>query len=261
MWIQFKLPRYDMRASTLRADTFVTKIVAVWQTVIIFLIILGKTGKGMETCPTVQQTARRVQRCPMNEIEWESAATYKTCGELHRTCTFPTHFKYHCALNVFLNETWEVCAPERYMLGYCIEYNNLGNRIQDNYKRKCLAMDPPCPNIYKSTEAYKYQECYQKVKPSLNIYGTTTYSNTHTTMLSNANTMGETNEEKDNGNVNLIVLLTTFTGIVSVITTVVIVYLVRKRRYLLTKNLPSDSKKTEDRINEVELHPLKQCDI
>ncbi|XP_056020615.1 uncharacterized protein LOC125664815 isoform X2 [Ostrea edulis] len=188
-----------MRISTLRADTFFTKTVAVWETVIIFLTILGKTGKGMETCPTVQQTARRVQRCPMNETEWESAATYKKCGELNRNCTFPTHFKYHCALNVFLNETWEVCAPERYMLGYCIEYNKFGNRIQDNYRRKCLAMDPPCPVIYKSTEAYRYQECYQKVKPSLDIYGTTTYSNTHTTMSSNANTMGETNEEKDNG--------------------------------------------------------------
>lgn len=86
------------------------------------LSINVQTGKCLETCPTVQQTARRVQRCPTNEAEWKNAATNQKCGQLHRNCTYP--FKYHCALNVFLNETWEVCAPGRYLLGkHKLEYS------------------------------------------------------------------------------------------------------------------------------------------
>ncbi|XP_056015198.1 uncharacterized protein LOC125673023 isoform X2 [Ostrea edulis] len=168
-----------MRTSKLRKDAIVTKTVVYWWMTITCLTILGKTGKCMATCPTVQQTARRVQRCPVNEAEWENAAMNKKCGQLHRNCT--SHFKYHCALSVFLNETWEVCSPWRYLLGYCIEYNELGNRIQDNYMRDCSAMNPPCPSRYNSTEAYRYQECYQTVKPSPDIYKMTP-SSTHTTM-------------------------------------------------------------------------------
>lgn len=42
------------------------------------------------------------------------------------------------------------------------------------------------------------QECYQTVKPSPDIYKMTP-SSTHTTMVSNTDTTGETNEETDNG--------------------------------------------------------------
>uniref|UniRef100_A0A8W8JLQ5 Uncharacterized protein n=1 Tax=Magallana gigas TaxID=29159 RepID=A0A8W8JLQ5_MAGGI len=50
------------------------------------------------------------------------------------------------------------------ILCYCAEFNILGSVIQDNYYADCTKHDPPCPSVYNSAEAYKYQSCYKLVE-------------------------------------------------------------------------------------------------
>lgn len=72
-------------------------------------------------------------------------------------------FQYHCLINSWMNATVEVCALNRSILGYCSEFNTNGALIQENYGADCRKYDPPCPQIYNSAEAYKYQPCYDLV--------------------------------------------------------------------------------------------------
>lgn len=67
-----------------------------------------------EQCLASLPTVRVVQTCPQNEAELSHAQQQKKCELLakYQRCTKPDKFKYHCVLNVFLNETIEVCAPE-----------------------------------------------------------------------------------------------------------------------------------------------------
>lgn len=40
----------------------------------------------------------------------------------------------------------------------------MGHVIQENYAAECVRYDPPCPQVYNSAEAYKYQRCYERVR-------------------------------------------------------------------------------------------------
>lgn len=62
-----------------------------------------------------------------------------------------------------MNATIEVCALNRSILGYCAEFDTYEAFIQENYEADCRKFDPPCPTIYDSAEAYKYQSCYHPV--------------------------------------------------------------------------------------------------
>ncbi|XP_061196016.1 uncharacterized protein LOC133204303 [Saccostrea echinata] len=53
--------------------------------------------------------------------------------------------------------------PILFILGVCTEYNILGERIQDLHSVRCTNHSPPCPPIYPSTDAYKYDSCYKLV--------------------------------------------------------------------------------------------------
>lgn len=57
--------------------------------------------------------------CPTTKAEMEEAARNKNCVSYagNQNCTDPGKFKYHCVINVFRNETIEVCAPERKING------------------------------------------------------------------------------------------------------------------------------------------------
>lgn len=70
-------------------------------------------------CPEAVDTVERVSFCPMSKKEWDSAAVKKNCTETaaRQTCTKPELFVYHCVINGYGNETLEVCAPRRLMLG------------------------------------------------------------------------------------------------------------------------------------------------
>ncbi|XP_062616079.1 uncharacterized protein LOC134277788 [Saccostrea cucullata] len=167
-------------------------------------------------CPSIQQTARLVYECPKSEVEWNEAATRMNCKYIMQNCLQQSQYKYHCALNVFLNESWELCSIMKYMLGYCMEYNVEGQRIQNNYHRKCLVLNPPCPIRYKSTEAHKYQSCYTKVKK--NSLLTSILSETTLKLVVTTNSNKDKNQNGDLQRVWIIVVTSiVFVGIVAVI--------------------------------------------
>ena len=84
---------------------------------------------SIQWCTTQQKSCLQslksktvVERCPSSKDEWDRAAQKKNCESLalRQTCTTPDNFKYHCVINSYRNETVEVCAPARIILGYCL---------------------------------------------------------------------------------------------------------------------------------------------
>ena len=67
------------------------------------------------------QSKIAVKACPTSKEDWESAARKKNCAKLAslQNCTTPDNFKYHCVINSYRNETVEVCAPRKLIIGYC----------------------------------------------------------------------------------------------------------------------------------------------
>lgn len=58
--------------------------------------------------------------CPTTKEEWDSAAKRKKCGKFSAKENFTADGKqqeYHCVINPFLNETLEVCARPKTILG------------------------------------------------------------------------------------------------------------------------------------------------
>ncbi|XP_056014905.1 uncharacterized protein LOC130052836 isoform X2 [Ostrea edulis] len=109
-----------------------------------------------EGCTTFQSTAKIVQACPKTAAEWATAASKKGCHNIKNSCG---SFEYHCVMNVWQNETIEVCSKVINIVGnVCTEYSFGGRRIQRNRDKKCAT----CPAVYKSNESYKYSECYNQ---------------------------------------------------------------------------------------------------
>nr|XP_022286638.1 uncharacterized protein LOC111099596 isoform X2 [Crassostrea virginica] len=109
-------------------------------------------------CIDSAKTVKRVERCPQTQEAWEEEAARKNCGDIPNSCS---SFVYHCVMNTWQNETLEVCAEHRFVVGKnCPEYNFLGTRIQRNEKVNCSK----CPAVYNSTKSYHYLECYRHVR-------------------------------------------------------------------------------------------------
>ncbi|XP_062616692.1 uncharacterized protein LOC134282299 [Saccostrea cucullata] len=122
-------------------------------------------------CEVSLLTLRVVDACPIDEESWRKAAERFNCSSIRQSCSQSSganaqHFKfqYHCVINPWRNETLEVCAPNRTILGFCTEFNAQGALIQDNYDAPCTKHNLPCPTSYNSAEAYKYQSSYEMVK-------------------------------------------------------------------------------------------------
>lgn len=66
----------------------------------------------------------KVKFCPTTKQEWETAAQRKNCNKTaaQQTCSDAKKFVYHCVINVFQNETIEVCAPQKLITGTLIAY-------------------------------------------------------------------------------------------------------------------------------------------
>lgn len=114
--------------------------------------------------------------CPTTKEEWDSAAKRKKCGKFSAKENFTADGKqqeYHCVINPFLNETLEVCAEPKILLGFCAEFNVAGGVIQNNEAAPCDKTFPKCDAIYNSREAYKYPDCYRIVYNSRNSKTTT----------------------------------------------------------------------------------------
>lgn len=131
-----------------------------------FMCICSEVS-SLSSCEESARTVRHVERCPTDSISWKMAAKTMNCDAIKQNCSQSSnihHFQYHCVINAWMNETLEVCAPNRFIFGYCAEFNVMGRVIQENYRANCRNLDPPCPSFYNSAEAYKYQSCYQLVK-------------------------------------------------------------------------------------------------
>lgn len=87
------------------------------------LIYLQKMcGVANGKCLEAIESVVSVPSCPMSKEEWESASKNKNCQATEQTCTEAEKFVYHCVINGFVNETIEVCAPQKFIHGniHCI---------------------------------------------------------------------------------------------------------------------------------------------
>lgn len=143
--------------------------------VIIKIAVLQSTMPGVHTmpCATSLKSIRYVERCPRNSLEWDVRADLLNCSSISQTCVSTDMFRYHCVLNADGTNLLELCAPYKFIYGQkCAEFDSEGTIIQEN-SNSCRNASVPCPIAYVSTDAFKYQSCYDRVKFMANN-GTTT---------------------------------------------------------------------------------------
>lgn len=115
-------------------------------------------------CPSSLETLHTVDRCPRNKLEWEVTADRFNCSSINQTCVPKEKFVYHCVLNADGTALVEVCAPYTFIHGKrCTEFDSSGRVIQEN-ANSCSNTTVSCPDVYKSTDAFNYQSCYDKVQ-------------------------------------------------------------------------------------------------
>lgn len=115
-------------------------------------------------CISSIQWIQYVEHCPRNSYEWDVRANVYNCSSSNQTCVSRDMFLYHCVLNADGTKLLEVCAPYRYINGQkCTEFDSEGPIIQEN-SNTCSNGSFPCPKVYISTDAYKYQSCYERVQ-------------------------------------------------------------------------------------------------
>ena len=73
--------------------------------------MLGNENKCSDL---ISKTVQIVQGCPQTQETWEEAAARKNCGGIPNSCTT---IVYHCIMNTWQNETVDVCAPQRQIVG------------------------------------------------------------------------------------------------------------------------------------------------
>lgn len=121
-----------------------------------------------------------VDICPVSEEEWRRAETRKNCAEHANKCSEPDKLVYHCVIDPYVNQLIEVCAyPRNIVLGHCTDYSINGNLIEPNQRTNCKTFtEKPCPDFYRSTEAYNYPGCYNLTKKATTvIYNSKSTSN------------------------------------------------------------------------------------
>ena len=67
-----------------------------------------------EECNESTATVEVVSHCPKTLEEQVKAANRKSCSKFSHKCS---SFVYHCVINVWENETLEVCAPRKIIVG------------------------------------------------------------------------------------------------------------------------------------------------
>mmetsp|Transcript_18186 Transcript_18186/g.30973 ORF Transcript_18186/g.30973 Transcript_18186/m.30973 type:complete len:138 (-) Transcript_18186:255-668(-) len=128
-----------------------------WKTIPILYIIFMtdvqlsryKMIVNAQECPESTATVEVVSHCPKTSDEKAEATARKSCSSFRHSCI---SFVYHCVLNVWGNETIEVCAPIRNIVGkVCAEFNDGGKSIQSHIRTTCAT----CPAVYQSNDSYK----------------------------------------------------------------------------------------------------------
>lgn len=81
-----------------------------------------QTFRCDNNCTEAVKSVEIVTSCPTSKQEWSKAASKKNCGKMaaQQTCTVAKNFLYHCVINGFQNETLEVCAPQKLIIGFNI---------------------------------------------------------------------------------------------------------------------------------------------
>lgn len=147
-----------------------------------FIIIFGPVQHGYGQvhampCSASLQTMKMVDRCPRNSLEWDARAAMFNCSAINQTCVSTDMFLYHCVLNTYGTELIEMCAVYKFIYGRkCAEFDRKGSIVQENVYN-CSNSMVPCPNVYKSTDAFKYQSCYDRVVQRKEIAKTTESTN------------------------------------------------------------------------------------
>ena len=80
-------------------------------------IYLQITEASTYSCSISRDTVRVVDRCPKTEEEWKKAGERKNCSAYAHHCTDPEKLLYHCVVNPYVNETLEVCAIRKNIIG------------------------------------------------------------------------------------------------------------------------------------------------
>lgn len=160
--------------SKTEAGEFYTSSCPPLHAMIVLMLILQTSMTTLEAsndaCDISRSTIQIVKNCPESEEKWREAAARKNCAAYANQCSDPKRLVYHCLLNEYINQTLEVCAyAQNIVLGYCTYYS--GNRILPNFKTSCKEFENnPCPDFYRSTEAFKYKGCYELTKKSGHIW-------------------------------------------------------------------------------------------
>lgn len=120
-----------------------------------------------ESCPQSIPTRAVVAWCPEDRHAWEEAEKEKQCQLVIHNCTKKGQLQklqYHCLPNKELDMLVEVCAISTIIVGrHCPYYDMKRNLIDPNFNQPCSSHSKPCANVYNSSEAYKYQECYKEI--------------------------------------------------------------------------------------------------
>lgn len=65
-----------------------------------------------------------VDDCPDSKGKWREAAARKNCAAYANQCSEPGKLLYHCVINVYVNQTLELCAyPQNIVLGRIIFFS------------------------------------------------------------------------------------------------------------------------------------------
>ncbi|XP_052706793.1 uncharacterized protein LOC128182242 [Crassostrea angulata] len=165
-------------------DAIIKRYIALISTAI---LLRHKGLAQAQICSESIATPHVVQKCPMNREEWERASQKKKCSEIQKydNCR---NVEYHCLVNEFRNETIEVCTDPWYLQGYCPIY--LENGGKNDYTKMCMNNAYPCncSNQYRSTEAYKWQCCFNvknvsSGKWNITVTDSDKYSNLNTLIV------------------------------------------------------------------------------
>lgn len=101
------------------------RVVSANNTIEICVILTLKIHRNeTENCPEVL-IPKAVWMCPTSSEEYDRADSKKECSQTASklNCSAPDKFKYHCVINSFQNETFEVCAHKKIIFGRIILLN------------------------------------------------------------------------------------------------------------------------------------------
>lgn len=145
---------------------FIDNVTLLTTYTMVYYFVFKTLQASSDSCHVSRSTVQIVDDCPNTEETWKQAAMKKNCEAYASQCSEPEKLEYHCVINPFINETLEVCAyAQNIVLGYCTEYSIVENMIQQSANTYCRQFPKkPCPMFYRSTEAYKYQDCYELAK-------------------------------------------------------------------------------------------------